>query len=100
MGSDRPAYRYAHDGSQRGGSAIFAAATSAGRKGFRNRINLCAVAASGPVLSENVFPVREHRRNASRGARMSFELGRHFGLGQSTEWKRLREPAKRVALKR
>src|SRR6202795_3317688 len=32
MGSDRPAYRDAHDGSQRGVSAICAAATSAGRK--------------------------------------------------------------------
>src|SRR5271154_3688627 len=100
MGSDRPAYRDAHNGSQRGVSAICAAAASAGWKGFRNRINLCAGAAIGAVLSEDVFPVREYRRNASRGARMSLERGRHFGLGRSTEWKRLREPAKRVALKR
>src|ERR1700730_459922 len=100
MGSDRLAYRNAHNGSQRGVSAICAAAASTGWKGLRNRINLCAGAATGPVLSENVFPVREHRRNASRGARMSVERGRHDAVGQSTEWKRLREPAKRVALQR
>ena len=94
------AHRDAHDGSQRGVPAIRAAATSAGWNGLRNRINLCAVAAISRVLPKDVCPVRKHQWHASRGARVSFELGRHDAVGQSTEWKRLREPAERVAFQR
>ena len=56
--------------------------------------------ATGPVLPEDVFPVRKHQRHASRRAWVSFELGRHSGIGQSAGWKRLREPAERFALQR
>src|SRR5579863_7433046 len=100
MGSDRPAYRDAHNAAQRGVSEICAAATPAGWNGLRNRINLCAVAAISAVLPKDVCPVRKYQWHASCGARVSFKLGRHFGLGQSTEWKRLREPTKRVAFQR
>ena len=100
MGSDRAAHRDAHDGSQRGIPALRAAATPAGWNGLRNRINLYAGAATGPVLPEDVCPVRKHQWHASRGARVSFELGRHDAFRQSTERKRLREPAERVAFQR
>src|SRR5579864_7583741 len=100
MGSDRPAYRDAHNAAQRGVSEICATATPAGWNGLRNRINLCAVTAISPVLPKDVCPVRKHQRHASCGARVSFELGWHDAVGQSTEWKRLREPAERVAFQR
>ena len=80
MGSDRAAHRHADDGSQRGVPTICAAATSSGRNRLRNRINLSAVAAISRVLPEDVLPVRKHQRYASRCARVSSELGRHFGL--------------------
>src|ERR1017187_5219488 len=100
MGSDRAAHRDAHDSSQRGIPAICAAATPAGWNGLRNRINLFAVAAISLVLPKDVCPIRKCQWHASRGARVSFELGRHGPVGQSTEWKRMREPAERVGFQR
>src|ERR1700687_952378 len=97
MGADRAANRDAHDGSQRGVSAICAAAASVGWNRLRNRISLCAIAAISLVLPKDVCPVRKHQWHASRGARVSFELGRHDAVEQSTEWKRLREHAERGA---
>jgi hypothetical protein len=100
MGSDRASHRDAHDGSQHGVRAVRAAATPAGRNGLSNRINLFAVAAISRVLPKDVCPVRKHQWNTSRGARVSFELGRNDAFGESTEWKRLRESAERVAFQR
>ena len=49
------------------------AATSAGRNRLRHRIDLSAGAATGAVLSEDVFAVRKHQRHAARGARLSVQ---------------------------
>ena len=57
-------------------------------------------AATGAVLSKDVFALRKYQRHAARRARLSLQFGRQPGIGQSTEWKWLREPAKRFALQR
>ncbi len=93
-------HRDAHDGSQRGIPAVRTPAIAAGRNGLRDRFNLLAVAAIRLVLPTDVCPVRKHQWHASRGARVSFERGRHDAVGRSTEWKRLCEPAERVAFQR
>ena len=53
-----------------------------------------------PFYQKMFSALRKYQRHAARRTRLSLQCGRQRGVGQSAEWKRLREPAERFALQR
>ena len=100
MGADRPAHRHPHDRAHARVSKLRAAATATRRNGHRHRLELPRRAATGAVLSEDVFALSEIRRGRRSPCWAVPLMRRQPRGGQSRQRQRLRQPPDCLALER